>query len=239
MHRTSGGRAARTRSAASNGQSTGRMNDRPMRDTMATFTPAAVETTTWSRPGAVAGKLAGLTIGSPASIAATRSSFLYRWSPIVTASMPAARSWRRVFGYRPDPPAAFSALATTSSRPSRARRTGTACRTNWTPGVPTMSPMNNSRMLPCDLHRPRLPDDRHLDLPGVVELLLDRPGDVVAHLLGLRVRRPVGVRDHPQLPPGLDRERLVHPGEPARDRLQFFQPLDVLLQGLAARPRAA
>ena len=34
--------------------------------------------------------------------------------------------------------------------------------------------------LTCELDRPRLADDRHLDLAGVVELLLDRPGDVAA-----------------------------------------------------------
>ncbi len=36
--------------------------------------------------------------------------------------------------------------------------------------------------LSCEFHRPRFADDRDLDLARIVQLFLDRPGDVVADL---------------------------------------------------------
>ena len=62
MTLTSGGNAASTRSAAVQGQSTGRMNTRPSRLITATLTPLRARTIAKSRPGAVGGKLAGLTM---------------------------------------------------------------------------------------------------------------------------------------------------------------------------------
>src|SRR3954468_20471872 len=51
-----------------------------------------------------------------------------------------------MLGARPEPSAAFSALAMTRSRFSRLRRPGTARVTIFSPGLPTMSPIRRIRM---------------------------------------------------------------------------------------------
>src|SRR5262245_54464497 len=120
----------------------------------------------------------------------------------------------------------------TKSTPSARRNRGTASLTKATPGAPTMSPINKMRMasrqqaaggeesragscspptaccllptlLPGEFDRPRLADDRHLDLAGVVELLLDGPGDVVADLERVAVAGAGGAGDDAQLAAGL------------------------------------
>ena len=74
--RTSGGSAASTRSAARNGQSTGRMNVRPSSDTTATGVPSFVRARAKSRPGASGGKLAGLQMRSSFCSVGMISAFL-------------------------------------------------------------------------------------------------------------------------------------------------------------------
>src|SRR5262249_14014592 len=186
------------------------------------------------------------------------------WSPSVIRSTPAWRSCLNVPGVMPEPPEAFSALAMTRSNCSRSRRRGRACFTNVTPGGPTMSPRKRMRIgvwcsvfsvscqcwqpntkhqtpntrLACKLHGPRLADHRHLDLAGVVELLLDGLGDVAADLDRVAVARLAGVGDDAHLAAGLDGVRVLHTGEARRHRLQLLQALDVLLQRLAAGARA-
>src|SRR5919198_3618971 len=73
------------------------------------------------------------------------------WSPSVTRSTPASRSRLYSRAVSPEPPAAFSALAITTSTPSCATSAGSAFRTKLTPGVPTMSPMKRMRMVPLFL----------------------------------------------------------------------------------------
>src|SRR3984885_5232636 len=87
----------------------------------------------------------------------------------------------------------------------------------------------------------RLPDDGHLDLAGIFELLLDLSCDLVReHRRRVVVDRPR--RDHhANLPAGLHRVDLVDALVPGRDVLEVPQALDVLLERLAAsagtRPR--
>src|SRR5207245_1140800 len=130
-----------------------------------------------------------------------------------------------MLGSIPVPPDAFSALATTRSSRSRATRPGSAFLTMPTPGAPTMSPTKRIRIfhpkhihrfhrlhrfefailqsvksvdefgLVCNLHGPRLADDGHLDLAGIIQLLLDGAGDVVAGFRGLAVGERMGVGD--------------------------------------------
>src|SRR4051794_36706564 len=131
------------------------------------------------------------------------------WSPRVTRSTPASRICRYAPGVIPDPPEAFSALAITSPIPSRATSAGSARFRNATPTWPTMSPMkrifiSGRHRSACVLHRPRLADHGDLDLAGVVELLLDGPGDVAADPQGVAVAGLRGVGDDADLSAGLD-----------------------------------
>jgi len=68
-------------------------------------------------------------------------------------------------GVRPDPPAAFSALATTRSICSRLRSPRTARTTICRPGLPTISPISNNRTVwgpKRGLQRPASPPICHL-----------------------------------------------------------------------------
>src|SRR5438270_8433367 len=66
---------------------------------------------------------------------------------------------------------------------------------------------------PRELHRPRLAHHGHLNLAGVVQLLLDGPGDVVADLDGVAVAGLGGVGDDPDLAAGLDGRSEEHTSE--------------------------
>src|SRR5215217_4901763 len=84
-----------------------------------------------------------------------------------------------------------------------------------------------------------LADHRDLDLPGVLELLLDPLGHVAGQDLGGDVVDVLRLDHDPDLAPGLHGEHLVDTGVAAGDLLEALQALDVGLQGLAPRPGAA
>src|SRR5687768_7307374 len=117
-----------------------------------------------------------------------------------------------MLGERPEPSAAFSALAITQSSCSRLRKPATARVTIRSPGLPTMSPINRIRMaLPRDLAEPRLADHRHLDLARVRELLLERLGNIAADFRRAGIVGVLGAGDDPQLAARLDCKRLLDP----------------------------
>src|SRR5690554_251011 len=93
---------------------------------------------------------------------------------------------------------------------------------------------------PCEIHCPRLPDHDHLDLPGVLQLLLETTSDLLAHVDHPLVVDALRVDHHPDLAARLDREAALDALETLRDLLQLLQPLDVRLEHLAtgagARP---
>src|SRR4051794_24189580 len=131
---------------------------------------------------------------------------------MVKTSTPASESssWqRRVI---PEPPAAFSALQTTRSRPHRGISRGRAWLTILRPGEPTTSPMNRTLrgfgslliVSPGEFDGTRLAEHGDLDLAGVGQLLLDRAGDVAADLGRGRVVELLAVDDHADLAAGLD-----------------------------------
>lgn len=94
-------------------------------------------------------------------------------------STPAAKISDAVSGVIPDPPAAFSPFAITTSTPHRARSRGNSTRTALRPGDPTMSPMNNN-VMPATLTTPlpwRTPDSCRL-LPFYVCLHPPNPMNV-------------------------------------------------------------
>src|SRR5215213_10322650 len=79
-----------------------------------------------------------------------------------------------------------------------------------------------------------LADHGDLDLPGVLELLLDPLGHVAGQDLGGDVVDVLGLDHDPDLAAGLHGEHLVDPGVAAGDLLEALQALDVGLEGLAA-----
>src|SRR4051794_497049 len=85
------------------------------------------------------------------------------------------------------------------------------------------------------VRRARLADDRHLDLAGILELLLDLAGDLVRQQDGAVVVERAGVEHDPDLAAGLHRVDLVDAFMPRGDVLEVAQPLDVLLERLPAR----
>src|ERR1700687_956114 len=99
------------------------------------------------------------------------------WSPSVTRSTPAPRKRLYKGSVRPEPPAAFSALAMTQSILSSGINSGSTRLTKFTPGVPTMSPIKRIRILAFSslgvFHGARLAHHRDFNLAGVVQLLLD------------------------------------------------------------------
>ena len=58
-------------------------------------------------------------------------------------------------------------------------------------------------------------------------------------LADVRVVELLAVDDHADLAAGLDRVGLLDAGEAAGERLEFLEPADVFLEGLAAAPGAA
>src|SRR4051794_36436284 len=84
----------------------------------------------------------------------------------------------------------------------------------------------------------RLPDHRHLDLAGVLELLLDLARDLVREQDGAVVVERARVEHDADLAAGLHGVDLVHALVAGGDVLEVAQPLDVLLERLAARARA-
>src|SRR4051794_22466478 len=83
----------------------------------------------------------------------------------------------------------------------------------------------------------RLANHRYLDLPGVFELLLDVPRDLVRDQRSALVVDLLGLHDHADLAPGLHRVDLLDAVVAARDLLEVAQALDVLLERLAAGAR--
>src|SRR5687767_5063732 len=135
-----------------------------------------------------------------------------------------------MLGDRPEPSAAFSALAITRSRPSRWRRPASDRVTIRSPGLPTISPINRIRMISArHFRKARLADHRDLDLAGIRELLFEGLGDVATDLRGARVVGVLGAGDDPQLAASLDRKCLLHARKAAGDRLQLFHAFDIAL----------
>src|SRR5215213_5103236 len=101
-----------------------------------------------------------------------------------------------------------------------------SCSFIWHPKVVTWNLMT----LPSVVRRPRLADHRHLDLPGILELLLDLAGDLVREEhRAVVVQRP-RLDHHADLAPGLHGVDLVHAVVARGDLLQVAQALDVLLE---------
>src|SRR3954462_11694470 len=83
--------------------------------------------------------------------------------------------------------------------------------------------------------RARLAHHRHLDLAGVLELVLDLSRDLVREQRRGVVVERTGLDHHPNLAPRLHRVDLLDAVVALGDRLEVAQALDVVLQRLAAR----
>src|SRR3954464_2323361 len=91
---------------------------------------------------------------------------------------------------------------------------------------------------PGVVRRARFADDGHLDLPRILELLLDLACDLVRQQDRAVVVEGAGVEHDADLPAGLHRVDLVDALVACRDVLEVAQALDVLLERLAAGARA-
>src|SRR4051794_22894998 len=118
-----------------------------------------------------------------------------------------------------------------------------SCSFIWQPNVVTWNVfMRDGRLARGSLRevdRPRLADDRHLDLPRVLELGLDLARDGPAERHRGVVADRLGRDDDPDLAAGLHRVDLLHALVAGGDVLELAQALDVLLERLAtgAGPR--
>src|SRR3990170_2433194 len=184
------------------------------------------------------------------------------WLPDVMISTPASNISSAVLGVSPLPPAAFSPLAMTRSMLWLRLKLGRTQARALRPTFPTTSPITSmftagSHLLVREaatgptpppsgkllrvLHRAPFADNGDFDLPRVVQVLLYLLADLLRHPVGAEVIDLFGLDDDAYLAPGLDGERLLHAREGVGNRLQRFQPLEVLVHGLAtsARPAAA
>src|SRR5690242_5637016 len=88
-----------------------------------------------------------------------------------------------------------------------------------------------------DVNGPALPDYSHLDLPGVLELVFDLARDLVRQQYRLVVVDLLRRHDHADLTPGLQGVDLLDADVVAGQLLEGLQPLDVVLEALAASTR--
>src|SRR5215208_7513310 len=115
-----------------------------------------------------------------------------------------------------------------------------SCSFIWQPNVVTWKRFAADIALTSVVGGPRLPDDRDLDLAGVLELLLDLAGDLVGEQDGAIVVERARQHHHADLAAGLHGVDLVDAVVAGGDVLEVAEALDVLLQRLAAGtgPRA-
>src|SRR4051794_28153458 len=113
-----------------------------------------------------------------------------------------------------------------------------SCSFIWQPNVVTWKRFIRRPMVGGSLARvvrgARLADDGHLDLARILELLLDLAGDLVRQEDGAVVVERARLDHHADLAAGLHGIDLVDAVVARRDLLEVAQPLDVLLERLAA-----
>ena len=85
-----------------------------------------------------------------------------------------------------------------------------------------------------ELARARLADDRHLDLTGILERVLDLGGDFAGQERGHVVADFAGLHHHAHITAGLHREAALDTGATHGDLFECLEALDVLLETLAA-----
>src|ERR687892_2847814 len=110
-----------------------------------------------------------------------------------------------------------------------------SCSFIWHPKVVTWNDFMPSSSV---VGRARLADHGHLDLAGVLELLLDLARDLVREQYRAVVVERARRDHHADLAAGLHRVDLVDAVVARGDVLEVAQALDVLLQRLAARAGA-
>src|SRR5439155_1464418 len=113
-------------------------------------------------------------------------------------------------------------LATT---PTRLPRVG--------PAVGTPPRADGGRSLRV-INRAGFANDRHFDLAGIFELVLDSPGDVLREPDGFFVRDLLAFDHDADFTAGLQRERLRDAFERVGNAFELLEPLDVRLEDIAA-----
>src|SRR6476660_8730755 len=114
------------------------------------------------------------------------------WLPEEKTSMGSFDSSSKSSTVRPKPPAAFSMFTIVKSMRLRSMTRVRASTIARRPGEPTTSPTKRMfirvEALSRVLHGPGLPDHRHLDLAGILQLGLDLLRDVARQPQSLVVR---------------------------------------------------
>src|SRR6185436_19328801 len=128
-----------------------------------------------------------------------------KWTPSTSASVVSTCSAPR------------SGAATAASSPTPTRSAdGAGGRRRRMRSISARSPVSETRgpsPLPGKLNGAGLPDNSDLDLPGILELVLDPFGDVLRQPHGRLVRDPLAFDDDADLAAGLQGERLRDPLE--------------------------
>src|SRR5690606_14212339 len=96
----------------------------------------------------------------------------------------------------------------------------------------------SSDLLSGEVHRARLADDHHLDLPRVLQLVLQLARDLLAELRHGRVIDVLRIDHDADLAARLNREAALDAGKAVGDFLELLEPLHVGLEHLSARPGA-
>src|SRR5512143_2003153 len=168
-----------------------------------------------------------------ASVMSAGRSIVSWYRPASSHAFPFMRTYVADAGCSPTSPAASPGVTPWALRAAISAASSVSIA--WPMAFPSMS-----FALACKVHRPCLPDDDDLDLPRILQLPLDLAGDLLGQPRGLGVvHRPRG-DDDAHFPPRLNRVHLLDAREFRGDLLDRRQPLDVGLEGLAARsgPRA-
>src|SRR5688572_10076793 len=128
-------------------------------------------------------------------------------------------------------------ITASPGRTPRARRTATLRATSARMEAEIAEPSMTSA---GKVHRPRLADDYHLDLSGILELRLDAPGDFLRQRRHADVVHLIGTHHHAHFTSGLDGEDLFHAAVASRNLLDPLETFHVGLERLATgtRPRA-
>src|SRR5207237_1050182 len=114
-----------------------------------------------------------------------------------------------------------------------ASRGASTTSTSHRPGAlaPPSAPASSFR----ELDSARLADHGHLDLTGVLELVLDLAGDLVGEQHRRVVVDLLRLDDDTDLAAGLERVDLLDALVAGGDAFERLEPLDVVLEALAAR----
>src|SRR5690606_13952422 len=173
------------------------------------------------------------------------STMLREWKPAASAARPFIRTYTWLAGSSPTRTVARPGFVPVCCS-KRTASSAISARIALLSSVPLRifaipSPIGKPRASTREVDRACLPDHDDLDLPRILELLLEPPRDGLGQPGHPGVVDQLGLDDDAHLAARLDREAALDAREALRDLLQLLEALHVRLEHLAARtrPRAA